>query len=80
MISGGILQAANIPESFNARTCSLSSGGYDKSPSTPERCSLLAVAFWSCPTSVAVYILRLLSDFTTSRVADAYIDYYENIL
>lgn len=33
MISGGILQAANVPESFNARTCSLSSGGRDKSSS-----------------------------------------------
>lgn len=36
MISGGILQAANVPDSFNARTCSLSSGGRDKSPSGPE--------------------------------------------
>lgn len=33
MISGGILQAANVPDSFNARTCSLGSGGCDKSSS-----------------------------------------------
>lgn len=36
MISGGILQAANVPDSFNARTCSLSSGGRDKSSSVPR--------------------------------------------
>lgn len=56
MISGGILQAANVPESFNARTCSLSSGGCDKSPSAPENCSLLAVAFTFRPTNVVLHI------------------------
>lgn len=29
------LAAANVPDSFNARTCSLSSGGRDKFPSAP---------------------------------------------
>lgn len=59
MISGGILQAANIPESFNARTCSLSSGGCDKSPSAPERCSLLAVAFIPRATNLVVRITSI---------------------
>lgn len=33
MISGGILQATNVPESFNALTCTLSWKGGDIFPS-----------------------------------------------
>lgn len=47
MISGGILQAANVPDSFNARTCSLAPAGvinlhprpepHERRPHTPAR-------------------------------------------
>ncbi|GBP23063.1 hypothetical protein EVAR_13082_1 [Eumeta japonica] len=39
MISGGILLPANVPDSFNARTCPLrpGSGGRDKSVLRPQR-------------------------------------------
>lgn len=36
MISGGILQAANVPDSFNARTCSLAPAGVINLHPRPE--------------------------------------------